>query len=101
MLVLYTITINPSSAILEEAKGIVTEVADGDTITAQSFGEIPFADVDCQKINTSKCLDAKAYTEKWLIGRLVYLDVDDKWVKDKYGCYVNILYLSKPDGSIR
>jgi len=59
MLVLYTITINPSSAILEEAKGIVIEVADCDTITAQSFGEIPFDGVDCQKINTSKCLDSQ------------------------------------------
>lgn len=94
----------------DEARGIVTNVVDGDTIDVQlqqhnslvssDSIRIRFADIDCPEMSTSQGPVAKAYTSKWLQNAKVYLDIDNNHRTDNYGRYVAVVYLANPDGSL-
>ena len=83
-----------------EVSGVVTKVADGDTIDVQDFGTVRLADIDCPEMGTPEGSAAKAYATECLQSKKVYLDIDNKTGKDQYGRYVCVVYISKPDGSI-
>lgn len=68
----------PALAAPDEARGIVTNVVDGNTFDVQGSGRVRLADVDCPEKWTAEGLEAKNFTEKLLLNRVVYLDVDDK-----------------------
>ncbi|NPV63654.1 MAG: nuclease [Methanotrichaceae archaeon] len=84
----------------DEASGVVTRVIDGDTFEVQGFGTVRLADIDCPELGTADGSKAHAYATSWLQSNLVYLDVDDRTGQDKYGRWVCVAYLAKPDGSI-
>lgn len=83
-----------------EVKGTVAKVVDGDTIDVKDFGRVRLADIDCPEKGKVGGAGAMAYATKWLLGKIVYLDVDNKTGKDDYGRYVCVVYLAKRDGSL-
>ena len=93
VLVLLLSLVIPALAAPDEAHGVVTNVVDGDTFDVQGFGRVRLADVDCPEKWTAEGLEAKNFTEKYLLNRVVYLDVDDKTGKDQYGRWVCVVYL--------
>ncbi len=84
----------------DEISGVVTRVIDGDTIEVQDFGTVRLADIDAPEKGTSEGYRAEQYATNWLQSNIVYLDVDDQSRIDKYGRFVCVVYLAKPDGSL-
>jgi micrococcal nuclease len=84
----------------DEFSGVVTRVIDGDTIEVQDFGKVRLADIDAPEMGTSEGRSAEQYTTAWLQSNIVHLDVDDRSKTDRYGRFVCVVYLSKPDGSV-
>jgi len=87
-------------ALPDEISGVVARVIDGDTIDVQDFGIVRLADIDAPERGTSEGRSAEQYTTSWLQSSIVYLDVDDRSRTDKYGRFVCVVYLAKPDGSL-
>ena len=87
-------------ALPDEARGIVTFVIDGDTITVQGYGNVRLADVNSPELTAPGGPEAKEYTRSQLLNKLVYLDLDNKTGQDRYGRNVSVVYLSKSDGSL-
>lgn len=95
----------------DEALGRVSKVVDGDTIDVQlqshdsriieDLIRVRLADVDSPEMKTPQGLPAKDYTTKWLQSAMVSLDIDDKTGKDAYSRWVALVYLQKPDGSLK
>ncbi len=94
----------------DEAMGRVSKVVDGDTfdVTLDSHDSrisediirVRLADIDTPEVRGPKACEAgkkaSAYTKKWLLGRTVSLDLDDKTGKVKnYGIWrwVAVCYL--------
>lgn len=88
-----------ASALPDEARGIVTYVIDGDTITVQGYGNVRLADVNSPELAAPGGPEAKEYTRSQLLNKLVYLDLDNKTGQDRYGRNVSVVYLSKSEGS--
>lgn len=89
-----------TGALPDEASGIVTSVADGDTFTVQSLGEVRLADIDCPELDAPGGPEAKEFTRTLLLNRRVYLDLDDKTGQDRYGRLVCVAYPADPGGSL-
>ena len=87
-------------ALPDEVSGVLIRVIDGDTIEVQDFGIVRLADVDAPEKGTSEGRSAEQYTTTWLQSNIVYLDLDDRSRTDKYGRFVCVVYLAKPDGSV-
>ncbi|MGD0954195.1 MAG: thermonuclease family protein [Methanotrichaceae archaeon] len=97
----------------DEVVGSVTHVIDGDTfdvhvnagnngfldsrVVPDSIIRIRPADINCPETRGSKkCaagFAATNYTRSWLLGKTVYLDLDNKTGKDQYGRWVAMVYL--------
>lgn len=88
-----------AAAELDEAAGLVTHVTDGDTITVEGLGEIRLADINCPELDAPGGSEAKEFTREKLLNKQVYLDIDNKTGKDRYGRYVCIVYASGLDGT--
>jgi micrococcal nuclease len=86
-------------ALHDEARGIVTYVIDGDTITVQGYGDIRLADVNSPELTAPGGPQAKEYTRGQLLNKPVYLDLDNKTGQDRYGRKVCVVYLVNADGS--
>jgi endonuclease YncB( thermonuclease family) len=71
---------------------IVYNVIDGDTFDA-SIGRVRLADINAPEVGEPGYYDAKYALSSLVLNRMVYLDVDDKYVKDKYGRYVCVVYV--------
>lgn len=93
VVVLLLAIVVPVLAAPDEAYGVVTNVVDGDTFDVKDFGRVRLADVDCPEKWTAEGLEAKNFTEKRLLGKVVYLDVDNKTGKDWDGRYICVVYL--------
>lgn len=87
-------------ALSDEASGIVTEVADGDTITVEGVGVVRLADVDSCELKEACGREDKNYIREMLLGKLVFLDIDNKTGQDRYGRKVAVVYLANSDGSV-
>lgn len=91
-------------ASIDETYGVVTKVADGDTfyVTLQkadprivsSVEDIRLADVNSPEMSTSEGSLARDFTYAVLMGKRVYLDIDDRKARDEYGRLVCVVYLS-------
>ncbi|MCK9442492.1 MAG: thermonuclease family protein [Methanothrix sp.] len=90
----------PVPALFDEAKGIVTYVTDGDTITVEGVGVVRLADVDSPELAETGGPEAKEYTRKQLLGKLVFLDLDNITGLDRYGRKVCIVSMVNDDGSV-
>jgi len=71
---------------------IVYRVIDGDTFDA-SIGRVRLADVNTPEAGEPGYYDAKYALSSLVLNKVVYLDIDDKYVKDKYGRYVCVVYV--------
>jgi len=107
-LALLLVTIDLTQCRDDEVEGWVTHVVDGDTfdlkvdhgdarVTPDEIIRIRPADIDCPEIHGPKACqagkDAASYTRSWLLGKAVYLDLDNKTGKDQYGRWVAMVYL--------
>jgi micrococcal nuclease len=114
VLALLLIGMTPTQARYDEVVGSVTHVVDGDTfdlrvdhagnngspdsrVMPDEVIRIRPADINCPETSGSKkCaagFAATNYTRSWLLGRTVYLDLDNKTGKDQYGRWVAMVYL--------
>lgn len=80
-------------ALPDEAGGLVTHVADGDTFTVEGLGEVRLADINCPELDAPGGPEAKEFTSDTLLNRQVCLDIDNKTGKDRYGRYVCVAFL--------
>jgi micrococcal nuclease len=88
-----------ASALLDEGRGTVTYVMDGDTITVQGYGDVRLADVNSPELTAPGGPEAKEYTRGQLLNKMVYLDLDDRTGQDRYGRKISVVYLVNADGS--
>jgi len=96
----------------DEASGIVTNVVDGDTFDLRidktdpriiyEIERVRLADVDSPEMSTPEGPPAKVFATDTLLGKKVWLDIDDK-SEDGRGPYdrlICVVYLEDPNGSI-
>lgn len=62
-----------------------TSIVDGDTIYIDYKEKVRFVGINTPEIGNPGSLEAKSYVENRIMGKQIYLDVDDKNTKDKYG----------------
>ena len=96
----------------DEASGIVTNVVDGDTFDLRiektdpriiyEIERVRLADVDSPEMSTPEGEPAKVYTTETLLGKRVWLDIDDrsKDGRDMYERILAVVYLEDLNGSI-
>jgi len=102
--------LSPAVALPEEAYGIVSRVVDGDTIEvmiekvdpriSSGVERIRLADVDSPEINTPEGIASRDFSYAVLLGKRVYLDIDDLRVRDSYNRMVSVVYLSGEGGGL-
>jgi endonuclease YncB( thermonuclease family) len=103
-LILLGIILSTASASPEETYGIVTNTIDGDTIDIMiekadsrinsGVERIRLADVDSPEIGTLEGLEARDFAYAVLLGKRVFLDLDDLKGRDSYNRLVGVVYLS-------
>lgn len=82
-----------------------TKVFDGDTIivrdTGSSSRKVRLVGIDTPEVKRGKkkaqpgAYAAKSFTKAACLGKTVYLDIDDKKLKDKYGRTLALVYLDQ------
>lgn len=77
-----------------ELEGTCNYVVDGDTIDVESVGRIRFVGVNTPERGENGYKSAKEYVKSKCLGKTVYLDVDDKKNKDKYGRILAVVYIN-------
>jgi micrococcal nuclease len=87
-------------ALSDEARGNVTNVTDGDTIIVEGLGVVRLADVNSPELAATGGPEAKEYTRKQLLGKLVFLDLDNKTGLDQYGRKVCVVFLANANGTV-
>ena len=91
-----TVNINNKTIHYENA-GKCVEVIDGNTIQVYGVGKVQLAQVKTPKNTDQGFSDAKKFVEDKCLGKTVYLDIDDKQPKDKYGRILAIVYTDNED----
>lgn len=91
-----TVNINNKTIHYENA-GKCVEVIDGNTIQVYGVGKVQLAQVKTPKNTDPGFSDAKKFVEDKCLGKTVYLDIDDKQPKDKYGRILAIVYTDNED----
>lgn len=76
-----------------DATAFVTRVVDGDTFHAARLGVVRLADIDTPEVGEPGAREATDYLTSLVLGRQVYLDVDDLERTDRYGRIVAIAYV--------
>jgi len=89
----------------DEASGVVTNVVDGDTFDIRiektdprilyEIERVRLADTDSPEMSTPEGPPAKVYTTETLLGKKVWLDIDNKSKngRDMYGRILAVVYL--------
>lgn len=90
-----TLTIN-NATVHYEKSGKCLEVIDGNTIQVYGVGRVQLTQVGIQN-NGSEFSQAMKFVEDKCLGKTVYLDIDDKQPKDKYGRTLAIVYTDSDD----
>ncbi len=109
------ITAAPAEALEVDAVARVVRVVDGDTLRVVILEDLPdppdlregyeyrvrLADINAPEIDTREGLEAKEALEKVSPpGAIIYLDVDDIYVYDKYGRLVAVVLVEAGEGSL-
>jgi len=101
-----------AAAAPDEASGTVTNVVDGDTFDLRIVESDPriiyeiervrLGDVNSPEMGTAEGEAAKAYATEALLGKKVWLDIDDKSKdgRDMYERILAVVYLEDLDGTI-
>jgi micrococcal nuclease len=72
---------------------IVVRVLDGDTIELENGDRIRLLGIDAPEIGEPFSQEAKLALEDMLLGRLVKIEKDAAWNKDKYGRLLRYVFL--------
>ncbi|NPV63031.1 MAG: hypothetical protein HPY61_10480 [Methanotrichaceae archaeon] len=101
--ILLGVVLSAATAATDETYGIVTNTIDGDTIDVMiekadhrinsGVERIRLADVDSPEINTLEGLEARDFAYAVLLGKRVFLDLDDLKGRDDYNRLVGVVYL--------
>ena len=78
--------------------GVVSSVIDGDTFWVDSNYKVRLADVNTPEIGEVGADEATQYVSDLILGKNVYLDVDDVYETDWYGRYVCVAYVELVNG---
>ncbi|OPY55072.1 MAG: hypothetical protein A4E49_00601 [Methanosaeta sp. PtaU1.Bin112] len=78
--------------------GIVTYVADGDTLQVQGFGLVSLSQVNCPEMGTIEGVHAREFALERLLNVVVFLDKDDQASTNSDGSIPCLVYLSGPNG---
>jgi len=109
---LVSLLLIPASAAPDEASGVVTNVVDGDTFDFRiektdpriiyEIERVRLADVDSPEMSTPEGPPAKVYTTETLLGKKVWLDIDNRSVdgRDPYDRLLAVVYLEDLNGTI-
>jgi micrococcal nuclease len=101
-----------ASAASDEASGVVTNVVDGDTFDIRiektdpriiyEIERVRLADVDCPEMGTQEGPPAAIFTTEVLLGKRVWLDIDDLSGdgRDPYERLLAVVYLEDLNGFI-
>lgn len=76
-----------------DVSAIVYRVVDGDTFDAFPVGRVRLADINAPELDEPIGAEAKEALSRLLLNALVYLDVDDLEVMDRYNRLVCVAYL--------
>jgi endonuclease YncB( thermonuclease family) len=76
---------------------VVKRVIDGDTFDAFPVGRVRLADIDAPELGTAEGEASRIALERLILGKTVYLDVDDLYVIDRYNRVVAIAYIRYND----
>ncbi len=76
-----------------DATAFVSRVIDGDTLHATRLGVVRLADIDTPEVGDPGAREATNYLTSLVLGRQVYLDVDDLERTDRYGRIVAVAYV--------
>lgn len=79
-----------------EKSGKCLEVIDGNTIQVYGVGRVQLIQVDTPSTEPGFS-QAKKFVEDKCLGKIVYLDIDDKQPEDKYGRTLAIVYTDSDD----
>ncbi|MCS7125311.1 MAG: thermonuclease family protein [Aigarchaeota archaeon] len=71
----------------------VYKVVDGDTFDAFPIGRVRLADINAPELDETGGKEAREALTNLVLGKKVYLDVDDRYVVDKYNRLVCIVYI--------
>ena len=85
-----TLTVKNKTVNYEKA-GKCLEVIDGNTIQVYGIGKVQLTQIGLTEGDASFA-QAKDFVSEKCLGKTVYLDVDDKQPKDKYGRTLAIVY---------
>ena len=85
-----TLTIDNETVHYEKAEKCI-EVIDGNTIQVYGVGRVQLTQVDIIK-EEPKFSQANDFVSQRCLGKTVYLNIDDKQPKDKYGRTLAIVY---------
>ena len=93
-----TKTVTPSvvwnvSGIEVDLIAVVYNVVDGDTFDAFPCGRVRLADVNAPERDEAGYYEARRALADLILGRTVYLDVDDLYVMDRYNRLVAVVYV--------
>lgn len=91
-----TLTVEGKTINYENA-GKCVDVIDGNTIEVYGVGRVQLNQVKTPDLNQSGFSNAKKFTEDKCLGKIVYLDIDDKQPTDKYGRTLAIVYTDTTD----
>lgn len=75
-----------------------TKVIDGDTFELSSGKVVRLADINAPDSNEQGYASSSSALSSWILGKQVYLDVDDVYVTDSYGRYVCVVYIATGSG---
>jgi len=76
-----------------DAVSRVYKVVDGDTFDAFPTGRVRLADIDAPEFWEEGYEESKGYLTSLILGKTVYLDVDDVSVMDRYNRLVCVVYV--------
>ncbi len=77
-----------------DRSAIVTSIVDGDTVYVDYKEKVRFVGVNTPEIGTAGAQEAKDYITDRIKDKQIYLDVDDKKQKDKYGRTLAVIYIN-------
>ena len=93
-----------ASAASDEAYGRVTNVVDGSTLDiamekadprlASAYERVVLAEIKTPEASTQEGAQARELTTALVMGKRIYLDIDDVSSRDSYGRLVGVAYLS-------
>jgi micrococcal nuclease len=89
--------VSSSPGVEIDVTAVVKRVVDGDTFDAFPVGRVRLADIDAPELGTAEGDASRIALERLILGKTVYLDVDDLYVVDRYNRVVAIAYIRYND----